>query len=225
MRRQDWLLSLLTPFWATFTFACTVAQDLRPYSPAPRRRTARPHRHRCTSVTGLARHLCNVHHAINGSPGTTATVDALPPSTCSVAFAVGQRWLYAGPATSQPSVLLQADAHSAARSTDFGRLAARGRRSGAAPGRLADLHEATAQCEPVPIGCQRTAANAANAAAARAQCHEESSVDHRAMECATPPGGGPAPHLGQQCVASRCGHWVLDLRLRPCRPRPAPASP
>ena len=207
MRRQDWLLSLLTPFWATFTFACTVAQDLHPYSQrladAPLALIGT-----VTSVSGL-RVTFAVHHAINGSPGTTTTVEALSPSTCSIAFAVGQRWLYAGPATSQPSVLLLAKAHSAP-ATDFGRL----RRVDDARAQLPAAWQtctANAQCEPVPIGCQRTAANAANVTAARTQSMKILG-DHRAMECATPP-EEIQPLTSPQCVASRCGHWFLDLRL------------
>ena len=207
MRRQDWLLSLLTPFWATFTFACTVAQDLRPYSQrladAPLALIGT-----VTSVSGL-RVTFAVHHAIKGSPGTTTTVEALSPSTCSIAFAVGQRWLYAGPATSQPSVLLLAKAHSAP-ATDFGRL----RRVDDARAQLPAAWQtctANAQCEPVPIGCQRTSANAANVAAARAQSTKVLG-DHRAMECATPP-EEIQPLASPQCVAARCGHWFLDLRL------------
>ena len=78
----------------------------------------------------------------------------------------GQRWLYAGPATSQPSVLLKADANSAT-SSDFGRF----QRVDDARARFPSEWQScaqNAQCEPVPIGCQRTAANSANAAAARA---------------------------------------------------------
>lgn len=151
-----------------------------------------------------------VHHAIKGSLAALTTIDALPPSTCSISFAVGQRWLYAGPATSQPSVFLRTDARSASPS-DFGRL----QRVDDARAQLpSDWQTCTQspQCEPVPIGCQRTAANSANAAAARAQAIRVVG-DHRAMECAT----GPAEiqHIGPQCVAGRCGHWVLDYRVRP----------
>lgn len=32
MGTHIWLMSLLTAFWAPCTFACTVPQDLRPYS-------------------------------------------------------------------------------------------------------------------------------------------------------------------------------------------------
>jgi hypothetical protein len=208
MRHRDSLLALFTAFSATATLACAVPGDLRPYS---HRLAEAPLAFVGTvaAVTGL-RVTFNVHHAIHGSPGSSATIDALPPSTCSISFAVGQRWLYAGPATSQPSVLLQADARSA-RSSDFGRF----QRVDDARARFpSDWQSCTqnSQCEPVPIGCQQTAANSANAAAARAHAIRVVG-DHRAMECAT----GPAEvqHIGQQCVAGRCGHWVLDFRLRP----------
>ena len=207
MRPQAWLLSLLTTFWATCTFACTVPQDLRPYS---QRLADAPLAFigTVTSVSGL-RVTFAVHHAINGSLGTTTTVEALSPSTCSIAFAVGQRWLYAGPATSQPSVLLIANARSTP-ATDFGRL----RRADDSRAQFPAAWQActvNAQCEPVPIGCQRTAANAANVTAARTQSMKILG-DHRAMECATPP-EEIQPLASPQCVASRCGHWFLDLRL------------
>lgn len=119
MHPHDWLPALLTAFWATGTFACTVPQDLRPYS---QRLADAPLAFigTVTSVSGL-RVTFAVHHAINGAPGPSTAVEALTPSTCSIAFAVGQRWLYAGPATSQPSVLLLANARSTP-ANDFGRL-------------------------------------------------------------------------------------------------------
>ena len=207
MRTHIWLLSLLTSFWATCTFACTVPQDLRPYS---QRLADAPlvFVGTVTSVSGL-RVTFAVHHAINGSPGTTTTVEALSPSTCSIAFTAGQRWLYAGPATSHPSVLLIANARTTP-ATDFGRL----RRADDARVQFPAAWQActvNAQCEPVPIGCQRTAANAANVTAARAQSMKILG-DHRAMECATPP-EEIQPLASPQCVASQCGHWFLDLRL------------
>lgn len=202
------LLSLLTSVWATCSIACTVPQDQRPYS---QRLAVTPlvFIGTVTSLSGL-RITFAVHHAIRGTPGTSTTIEALSPSTCSIAFALGQRWLYAGPATSQPSVLLKADAKSAT-SSDFGRL----QRVDDARARFpSDWQSCTqnAQCEPVPIGCQRTAANSKNAAAARAQAIRIVG-DHRAMECAT----GPAEiqHIGPQCVAGRCGHWLLVYRIRP----------
>ena len=161
-----------------------------------------------TSVSGL-RVTFAVHHAINGAPGSSTTVEASPPSTCSIAFAVGQRWLYAGPATSHPSVLLIANARTTP-ATDFGRL----RRADDARAQFPAAWQActaNAQCEPVPIGCQRTAANSANVTAARAQSMKILG-DHRAMECATPP-QEIQPLASPQCIASRCGHWFLDLRL------------
>jgi hypothetical protein len=117
MRRFKLLLCLLAPLWATCTIACTLPQDQRPYS---QRLAVTPlvFIGTVTTVSGL-RVTFDVHHAIHGSPGSSTTIEALPPSTCSIAFAVGQRWLYAGPATSQPSVLLKADANSAT-SSDFG---------------------------------------------------------------------------------------------------------
>jgi len=208
MRRFKLPLCLLAPFWATCAIAFTVPQDQRPYS---QRLADTPLAFigTVTAVSGL-RVTFAVHHAIQGAPGTSTTIEALSPSTCTIAFTVGQRWLYAGPATSQPSVLLQADARSA-RSSDFGRF----QRVDDARARFpSDWQSCTqnSQCEPVPIGCQQTAANSANAAAARAHAIRVVG-DHRAMECAT----GPAEvqHIGQQCVAGRCGHWVLDFRLRP----------
>lgn len=208
MRTHFWLLSLLTAFWADCTIACSVPQDLRPYS---QRLADAPLAFigTVTSVSGL-RVTFSVHHAIKGSPGTTTTVEALSPSTCSIAFTVGQRWLYAGPATSQPSVLLKADAR-AVLPSDFGRF----QRVDDARARLPPDWQScsqSAQCEPVPIGCQRTAANSANAAAARAHAIRFAG-DHRAMECATGP--EEIQHVGPQCVGGRCGHWVLDFRIRP----------
>ena len=119
MRHRDWLPALLTAFWATCTFACTVPQDLRPYS---QRLADAPLAFigTVTSVSGL-RVTFAVHHAINGAPGPSTVVETLTPSTCSIAFAVGQRWLFAGPATSHPSVLLIANARTTP-ATDFGRL-------------------------------------------------------------------------------------------------------
>ncbi len=80
------------------TIAFTVPPDERPYSQrladAPLAFVGT-----VTSMSGL-RITIAVHHAINGSPGSSTTVEALPPSTCSIVFAVGQRRLYAGPATS-----------------------------------------------------------------------------------------------------------------------------
>ena len=207
MRPHDWLPALLTAFWANCTFACTVPQDLRPSS---QRLAETPLAFigTVTSVSGL-RVTFAVHHAINGAPGSSTTVEASPPSTCSIAFAVGQRWLYAGPATSHPSVLLIANARTTP-ATDFGRL----RRADDARAQFPTAWQdctANAQCEPVPIGCQRTAANAANVTAARAHSMKILG-DHRAMECATPP-QEIQPLASPQCIASRCGHWLLDLRL------------
>jgi len=207
MHPHDWLPALLTAFWATGTFACTVPQDLRPYS---QRLADAPLAFVGTvpSVSGL-RVTFAVHHAINGAPGPSTAVEALTPSTCSIAFAVGQRWLYAGPATSQPSVLLLANARSTP-ANDFGRL----RRVDDTRAQFPAAWQActaNAQCEPVPIGCQRTAANAANVTAARAQSMKILG-DQRAMECSTPP-EEIQPLASPQCVAARCGHWFLDLRL------------
>lgn len=207
MRPHDWLPALLTAFWANCTFACTVPQDLRPYS---QRLAETPLAFigTVTSVSGL-RVTFAVHHAINGAPRSSTTVEASPPSTCSIAFAVGQRWLYAGPATSHPSVLLIANARTTP-ATDFGRLRRADDARAQFPAAWQDC-TANAQCEPVPIGCQRTAANAANVTAARAQSMKILG-DHRAMECATPP-QEIQPLASPQCIASRCGHWFLDLRL------------
>lgn len=207
MRHCDWLPALLTAFWATCTFACTVPQDVRPYS---QRLADAPLAFigTVTSVSGM-RVTFAVHHAINGTPGPSTAIEALTPSTCSIAFAVGQRWLYAGPATSQPSVLLLANARSTP-ANDFGRL----RRVDDTRAQFPAAWQActaNAQCEPVPIGCQRTAANAASAVAARTQSTKVLG-DHRAMECATPP-EEIQPLASPQCIASRCGHWFLDLRL------------
>lgn len=207
MRPHDWLPALLTAFWANCTFACTVPQDLRPSS---QRLAETPLAFigTVTSVSGL-RVTFAVHHAINGAPGSSTTVEASPPSTCSIAFAVGQRWLYAGPATSHPSVLLIANARTTP-ATDFGRLRRADDARAQFPAAWQDC-TANAQCEPVPIGCQRTAADAANVTAARAQSMKILG-DHRAMECATPP-QEIQPLASPQCIASRCGHWFLDLRL------------
>jgi len=208
MRNPLLFVACLVPLWTPPAHACTTPQDLRPYAErladAPLAFVGT-----VTAVAGL-RVTFTVHHAIKGSLAALTTIDALPPSTCSISFAVGQRWLYAGPATSQPSVFLRTDATSASPS-DFGRL----QRVDDARAQLpSDWQTCTQspQCEPVPIGCQRTAANSANAAAARAQAIRVVG-DHRAMECAT----GPAEiqHIGPQCVAGRCGHWVLDYRVRP----------
>ena len=207
MQRRDWLLALVTTSWATGTVACTVPQDLRPYA---QRLSETPLAFvgTVTSVAGQ-RVTFELHYAINGAPGRSTTVDALSPSTGSIAFAVGQRWLYAGPATSQPSVLLLANSRSSS-TTDFGRL----RRVDDAQARFPASWQActaNAQCEPVPIGCQRTSANSASVAAARAQSTKILG-DHRAMDCATPP-VEIQPLASPQCVAGRCGHWFLDLRL------------
>lgn len=207
MRPHDLLPALLTAFWATCPFACTVPLDLRPYS---QRLADAPLAFigTVTSVSGLRVEFA-VHHAINGAPGQSTAVEALTPSTCSIAFAVGQRWLYAGPATSQPSVLLLANARSTP-ANDFGRL----RRVDDTRAQFPAAWQACtaiAQCEPVPIGCQRTAANSANVTAARAQSMKILG-DYRAMECATPP-QEIQPLASPQCIASRCGHWFLDLRL------------
>lgn len=207
MRHRDWLPALLTAFWATCTFACTVPQDLRPYAQRPADAPL-AFIGTVTSVSGLRVEFA-VHHAINGAPGPSTAVEALTPSTCSIAFAVGQRWLYAGPATSQPSVLLLASARSTP-ANDFGRL----RRVDDTRAQFPAAWQActaNAQCEPVPIGCQRTAANSANVTAARAQSMKILG-DYRAMECATPP-QEIQPLASPQCIASRCGHWFLDLRL------------
>lgn len=149
MRRFKLPICLLTPFWATCAIACTVPQDQRPYS---QRLADTPLAFigTVTAVSGL-RVTFAVHHAIQGAPGTSTTIEALSPSTCTIAFTVGQRWLYAGPATSQPSVLLQADARPA-RSSDFGRF----QRVDDARARFpSDWQSCTqnSQCEPVPIGC------------------------------------------------------------------------
>lgn len=208
MRTPLLFLACLVPLWTAPAHACSAPQDLRPYAQrladAPLAFVGT-----VTAVAGL-QVTFTVHHPINGSPGTSATIDALPPSTCSISFAVGQRWLYAGPATSQPSVLLRADARSAS-SSEFGRL----QRVDDARAQLPPDWQActqSARCEPVPVGCQQTAANSANAAAARAQAIRVVG-DHRAMECATAP--AEIQHIGPQCVAGRCGHWVLDYRIRP----------
>lgn len=81
MHTHTWLLSLLTEFWANCTIACTVPQDLRPYS---QRLADEPLAFigTVTSVSGL-RVRFSVHHAIKGSPRTTTTVEALSPSTVS----------------------------------------------------------------------------------------------------------------------------------------------
>lgn len=49
---------------------------------------------------------------------------------------------------------------------------------------------------------------------ARARSHTSWVVgNHRQMECATGP--EKIQHGGLRAVARRCGHWVLDFRIRP----------
>lgn len=88
MRPHDWLPALLTAFWATCTFACTVPQDLRPYS---QRLAETPLAFigTVTSVSGL-RVTFAVHHAIDGAPGSSTTVEALPPSTSRASWGRGR---------------------------------------------------------------------------------------------------------------------------------------
>lgn len=120
MHHRDWLLASFTAFWATCPAACTGPQDLRPDS----QRLAEARLAFIGTVTAVSgqRVTFAIHHVINGTPGPSTTVEALSPSTCSSAFTVGQRWLYAGLTTSQPSVLLKADAR-AVLPSDFCTLA------------------------------------------------------------------------------------------------------
>ncbi len=151
-----------------------------------------------------------VHHAIAGNPGAFTTVKADPPSTCAISFATGQRWLYAGPAAKHPTQLLLARTLGVA-DTEFGPL----RRVDDARAELPSAWQACSsntQCVPVRIGCRVTAANAAHASEAQAQAILKVG-DHRAMECSSPP--AEVLPLGKpQCVAARCGSWVLDMRPR-----------
>lgn len=200
------LAALIGAGAASASIACTGPLDERPYA---QRLASAPLAFVGTVTAVAGSHVSfDVHHAINGSPGPSARVAALPPSTCAIAFAVGQRWLYAGSGASQPSVLLLADARGAPAS-QFGRL----QRTDDARAQFPAAWQActsNAQCAHVPIGCRHTAVNAAHVATATAQSIRMLG-DHRAMECAPPPIEVQALQAAQ-CVASRCGHWTVDLR-------------
>jgi hypothetical protein len=209
MRPHDWLPALLTAFWATCSFACTVPLDLRPSSQRLADDSAGLHRHRDVGVGTARRRLRSI------TPSTARRAQSTAVEALAAVHVLHRlrRWPAAalcgtgdepavGPAPCQRAQLR--------RRTDFGRL----RRADDARAQFPAAWQActaNAQCEPVPIGCQRTAANAANVTAARAQSMKILG-DHRAMECATPP-QEIQPLASPQCIASRCGHWFLDLRL------------
>lgn len=202
-------LATLAALAATRVAACDLAPDPRSYA---QRLADEPlvFVGTVTAVNGREVRFA-VHHTLRGMPGEAVSVQALPPSTCAISFEVGQRWLYAGVAVNQPSVLLLANARGVPAS-DFGRLA---RVDDTAARWPAQWQACTRndQCEMVAIACQYSAVHTAHAAQANAQSIRMLG-DHRAMSCATLPPeirALPAP----QCVASRCGLWLLDLRRKP----------
>ncbi len=150
-----------------------------------------------------------VGHVFAGSVQGKTTVDAAEPSTCAIAFQVGQRWIYAGSYTTSPSVLLQNNAPGAVVSGE-GRLRRSDDERLALPADWQACRESS-ECVIVPAGCSYTAANKVHAAEAARKAVSVAG-DHRAMSCATKQN---VLELGSQCVASRCGSWFVDIRVRP----------
>lgn len=153
-----------------------------------------------------SRFLFKVHQVIAGTVDEEVVVGALPPSTCAISFAVGQRWLYAGPEAGGASRLLIRNA-SQVPASDFGPLQRLDDAWGGFPAawQACTTH---AQCERVVIGCKTTAANTASAQQAQDRAIKVYG-DHRAMSCAST--SADMLHLPRPlCVAERCGVWVLD---------------
>jgi hypothetical protein len=150
-----------------------------------------------------------VGHVFAGSVQGKATVDAAEPSTCAIAFQVGQRWIYGGNYTTSPSVLLETNG-SGPLSDGAGRLRRSDDERLVLPAAW-QACRASSECVIVPAGCSYTAANKARAAEV---ARKAVSIvgDHRAMECAR---RQDVLDLGSQCVASRCGSWFVDLSIRP----------
>ena len=149
-----------------------------------------------------------VAHTLSGSPEARRTIEAAEPSTCAIAFEVGQRWIYAGNFTTNPSVLLKRGASGPL--GDGGRLV-RSRDERMGMPEAWQSCKVTNECVAVQTGCGETAANAVNAGRAQKKAIAVFG-DHRAMACASTSG---VLRLGAMCVASRCGSWSVDLNVMP----------
>ena len=161
-----------------------------------------------TGVSGRAVTF-DVQQGIRGEVGRVVSIEALPPSTCSIAFAVGQRWLYAGPSAGGPSVLLMAN--SAGKGPgDFGRLV----RVDDSKVRVPDSWQQCSksdQCVPAFYGCTGTSVLRERAPDA-VRMGREIFGDERAMNCVR---RADVAALGALCVANRCGMWDVDYRKSP----------
>ena len=192
--------------------ACSTPADIRSYA---QRLAESPTAFVGTiqSIDGTGKHVTfAVHHTVSGLQGRTGgvvAVDAYPPCSAAVAFAVGQRWLYAGADSWSPSVLLMSNA-AAASARDFGRMRRFDDRL-AMPPRWQSC-KSNLQCASVPVGCNTTAVNLEHAIEAR-RLSVKVLGDPAAMNCKIL--SNPAMLSAPQCVESRCGAWGIDFEARP----------
>ena len=147
-----------------------------------------------------------VEHAFGGVSDREVAVPRPAAGGCVFAFAVGDRWLYAGARAGDASIRLgRADEATA---DAIGRL----RRSDDARLQLPAQWQACqsdAQCVPIGYDCSSTAAAASHEAQARTQAWKIGG-DPRTLDCSAPP--ATIQRIKPLCVAGRCGSWSVHLQ-------------
>ncbi|MBK6616419.1 hypothetical protein [Ottowia sp.] len=154
--------------------------------------------------------MFEVENALRGTKAATLSIDLPPPSTCTVAFEAGQRWLFAGTMAYEPSVRLDIGATGARLDENsVGRLV---RLSDTALG-LPKAYQACStddQCTALPYSCSMTAVNKASLPAARVHVFDgKRALRPETANCSDVDSSRNGVVPWPMCRASRCGSWMV----------------
>lgn len=202
--------------WAAVSIAWALSAGAQACSPTP---DSRPFGERLRAaklafigeVEGVSGRTVTfqVQHALVGKPqGERISVEMGSPSTCSIQFVKGQRWIFGGVNTYDPSLRL--DVGSNAKRVD-GDAVGRMRREDDRHLKMPDEYkscETDSQCTYLPYACSTTAVNKNTVEAAKKHVFGTMRVARpEVVSCATEKGARVDGAGWALCRAKRCGSW------------------
>lgn len=163
------------------------------------------------SAVDGARTTFVVEHVLHPSSlGKSFSFDQPVRSTCTNVFEVGQRWLFAGGNTYEPSIRLNVGASAAAWDADkLGRLQRHDDRSLELPTAFSRCNS-DAQCTALAYNCTSTAVNTSSVTQARHHVFAVKKAGRpETVSCPSPDQTKGLAMPAPMCHAGRCGAWSL----------------
>lgn len=205
--RVGTLVGATALLWATSSMACSEVPDNRTFGEKLKAAKV-AFIGEVESVRGRTVTF-RVDHALTANvEGARATIEMAPPSTCAIEFVKGQRWIFGGVNSFDPSLRLDVGPNGARQDADTsGRLRRQDDSRLQMPPEFTRC-EGDRQCTPLAYACSTTAVNVDQLAAAKKHVFGKMGVARpEVVDCAIDRSGRVVGAEWFLCRAKRCGLW------------------